>query len=221
MKPSIGSALKMVRSGLDACKDSFAPTLSARYSHLHSSFHRYTDYTVICDECGDWFYADVGENGRLVATPSRVGAASPRLNTPKNLHMHVEALDCEHELCPDNAGPSRAGNLLIEDGDEDIELRRQRRLRKLSSGGVLNNLVVLMRFSDHRGRDLPTQQELNILFNGSEEDCRNNAAICGDSGSVQSYYRTFSHGQLTINSHVTQWIDVPYTESQAADGSYG
>ncbi|KAL3939560.1 MAG: hypothetical protein SGARI_001328 [Bacillariaceae sp.] len=163
------------------------------------------------------------ESGHLFATSARVGAASPRLNTPKNMHMHKAALDCKHELCPDELifSQGQSENNMIENGDVDIELRRQRRLRKLSAGGTLNNLVVLMRFNDHRNRDLPSQDDMDLLFNGSEQECSNRQDVCRESGSVQSYFQRFSHGKLTIKSHVTPWIDVPYSEADAADGKWG
>jgi hypothetical protein len=131
----------------------------------------------------------------------------------------VDTLDCTHELCPDSLifTQGHEHNEILVDGDE----MRRERTRKLKTVGTLNNLVVLMRFTDHTSRNLPSRQAMNILFNGDQNDCNNNQAICGESGSVQSYYKKFTHGQLTITSHVQDWVTVPYTEAEAADGRWG
>lgn len=141
---------------------------------------------------------------------------------PKNLRNTFDSIDCDRFLCPDEPTDS-AQQKVSKDGGSgdpevtDIDLRR----RHLSPTGIRKNLVVLMRFKDHQSRALPSRQDIDILFNGDAKACSDNFAICGESGSVKSYWHKFSHGSLEIQSTITEWIDVPYTEAEAADGSWG
>ena len=68
--------------------------------------------------------------------------------------------------------------------------------------GSWRNLVIPVRFSDHRTRILPTRQDIKDLFNHP------------DSGkSVQDWFLTNSYGRFHLHSVVTGWVDLDHRES--------
>lgn len=97
----------------------------------------------------------------------------------------------------------------------------QHRRTATATTGTLKNLVIPFKFSDHKKRTLPTKSDLNILFNGSEQDCKRKAAVCGKSGSVRKFYNVDSYGKLDLTSVVVDWVQIGMTEAQAAGGNSG
>ena len=90
----------------------------------------------------------------------------------------------------------------------------------LSGTGTVKNLVVLLRFNGHgpggQNRNLPSTSDVGDIMN----------AVGGDpglapTGSVRDHYLEDSYGQLTIDSTVTVWVDVPGSESYYANGNSG
>jgi hypothetical protein len=116
------------------------------------------------------------------------------------------------------------GNKDRDRNDEDDETNmRHQRSRELNVGGqprILKNLVVMFKFNDHTGRPLPSQKDMDLLMNGSTDDCQG-TEVCGSSGSVKTFYEIATHGQLVIESYVADWVTVPYTEKEAADNNFG
>jgi hypothetical protein len=195
-------------------------THTVRFSPSH------TDVTVIQNERGDFSYAELDRDGKLIPTENKVGLFKPRMGHPKNLRERLENIDCNHFLCPDELSKyAHEQQVMVLDGNDhnstfemsDINLRR----RKLSPTGIRKNLVVLMRFQDHKDRNLPTREEIDILFNGDDQACSANTDICGDSGSVKSYWKKFSHGNLEIQSTVADWVTIDVNEADAADNNWG
>lgn len=87
--------------------------------------------------------------------------------------------------------------------------------RSTQSSGTVNNLVVMVRWSDSPFQTrtastpgLPTVQDLTPIFNGA-------------TNSVQDVYRQNSYGELIVNSVFTDWITVSVTEKDAAMGRSG
>jgi hypothetical protein len=183
------------------------------------SFLSKTDITVIQGERGDYFYADLDIDGKMIPSEGKVGVLEPRADHPKNLRNRLESVDCNHFLCPDEIpkGAHQQQEILLDDESSGITLRR----RKLSPTGILKNLVVLMRFQDHLNKDLPSREMIDILFNGDDQACFDNANVCGNSGSVKSYWKKFSHGHLEIETTVAEWVTVPFSEVEAADNNHG
>ena len=94
--------------------------------------------------------------------------------------------------------------------------RTKRRRRTTATIGTLQNLVVMIRFRDHINRVLPTPGDIDVLMNNEEID-----DILAPTGSLKMIYWENSYGQLTIESKVLDWIDVPETEAYYADGNSG
>lgn len=90
--------------------------------------------------------------------------------------------------------------------------------QKISTTGTLKNLVLLMRFQNHAEgvRDLPTREDYDVLFNAIGGD-----PVLAPTGSIKDIYLENSYGQLTIDSTVIGWLDMPNTEAYYAGGISG
>ena len=87
-------------------------------------------------------------------------------------------------------------------------------------GAVLKNMVILMRFSDHVGRLLPTLEQYDELFNSIDSFGANANSNC-PTGSVRDCFRIGSHGDLDLESEVFGWLTLPREENYYVDGYYG
>jgi M6 family metalloprotease-like protein len=99
--------------------------------------------------------------------------------------------------------------------DESVEDFHRRQLA-LDWSGTKKNLVIPMRFSDHATRWLPTQPELDILFNSDTPD-----DTFAPTGSIKQVFKDTSYGKLTLDSDVVDWITLDETEAYYADGARG
>ena len=77
--------------------------------------------------------------------------------------------------------------------------------------GQLPHLVVLVRFADHKHKDLPSPKQINVLFNQRGGDKK-----LAPTGSVKDLFLQNSYGQLELISKVHGWIDLPYTQAYYA-----
>lgn len=86
--------------------------------------------------------------------------------------------------------------------------------------GTVKNLVVMVRFADHVGRNLPSTSDVSVLFNSVGGD-----PTLAPTGSVKDVYYENSYGQMTLNSDVNPgiggWITVSQTEAYYANGQSG
>ncbi|KAL7469812.1 hypothetical protein ACHAXS_010075 [Conticribra weissflogii] len=88
--------------------------------------------------------------------------------------------------------------------------------RKLTTLGNFRSLIVLIRFKDHKFRDLPTKEQIENLYNHfgiHSEDA--------PTGSVREVFLQNSYGMLDATAYVTEWITVSKTEKYYANGEYG
>ena len=183
------------------------PDLFFRGSGPHRSLMTDANgYTIIQDQNASRFvYAmrnDTGTSEELVSSSIVVGEGDPAIkNIPKRLRPYY----FEHGDDDDDAEEEDAGRYLLEDHRE----------LAAPSTGQLKNLVVLVRFSNHVGRDLPTAAELNIVFNheGNHE--------LAPTGSIRDFLQVNSYGKLTLESKVYGWVDLPETEAYYANGRSG
>ena len=82
--------------------------------------------------------------------------------------------------------------------------------------GLVNMLVVLMRFKDHQDKKLPTPQEVEILMNRPGGD-----PTLAPTGSYRDFVHENSYCQFDILAHVVGWVDLPETEAYYAGGDSG
>lgn len=77
--------------------------------------------------------------------------------------------------------------------------------RKLSATGTVHKAVLLIRFSNHRNRQLPPPSAYDTVLNTSGKN----------------YAREVSYGKLDLVSQVTPWIDLPQSEQYYASRRSG
>lgn len=167
----------------------------------HFNWTENTDgFTVVRDAGGRYVYARLGADGRLEATGFEVGKADPR------------ALGLTRRILP--APAVRAQSRLT--GASPLIGEAATPPEAVLPVGNVKNMVIMIRFSDHVGRPLPSSADIDTLFNAVGGD-----AQLAPTGSVKDVYLENSYGQMTLNSTVFGWIDVPNTEAYYANGQSG
>lgn len=174
--------------------------------HLHIEgdefFHWLEDvkgYTVVKDR--EWFvYGRRDESGRLLPTGLRVGKDNPA----KEGLLPRQLPDAAFRN-PSFGIPQQANGSASESGPATAVVQ-----------GTLPNLVVLLRFSDHASRTVPSTGDIDVLMNAPGGD-----PTLAPSGSVRDIFLENSYGQLTLNSTVAYWVTLPNTEAYYANGNSG
>ena len=92
----------------------------------------------------------------------------------------------------------------------------KRLLSTSKSIGTLKNLVILLKFKDHKKRKLPSREDIDVLMNSEEIDEK-----LAPTGSLKMLYRQNSYGLLTIESLVTDWIVLDEKEEYYANNQAG
>jgi M6 family metalloprotease-like protein len=85
--------------------------------------------------------------------------------------------------------------------------------KPLPQTGQIDKIVFLVRFRNHRNRQLPEPKVYEAILNskGGHPDY-------APGGSAFDYAREVSYDQFDIVAHVVDWIDLPKTEQYYADG---
>jgi M6 family metalloprotease-like protein len=157
---------------------------------------------------GEFVYAELQSDGTLGPSSNVVGEVDPEARRiPKNLVMSDEARD---RVCKEL-------KLRCADKDYNEGFNETRRLQKANtpSTGDIKNLVVLMRWSDHKDRTLPSVDDIDVLMNF------NGPHPLAPTGSVRDVYMVNSYGKLNLTSTVYKWVDMDNTEKYYADGTSG
>lgn len=173
-------------------------------------------------------YAALDKNGELVPTNQKVGFSNPRREWTTNLRPWNRF--CNDGICKKQSPVDLVLDQMTFENKEcrgkskdecEIELRRmlsiQEGRRELAAPtGTLKNLVILMRFNDHTGRTLPSKGNIDTLMNTAGID-----STFAPTGSVKTFYQKATHGKLTIESTIVDWVTLPNTEAYYADGRSG
>ncbi|HIN82937.1 MAG TPA: M6 family metalloprotease domain-containing protein [Chromatiales bacterium] len=173
-------------------------------------FNWYEDengFTVLRDRATRrYVYAELGASQRLQKTDAIVGRVRPEslgltpgILPPRAVLRELRA----------NARPTRILGESSTQSSANISAA-------VITAGTVKNLVILVRFSNHLGRTLPSNSDINTLFNAVGGD-----AILAPTGSVYDAFIENSYGDLTLDSTVIGWIDVPNTEQYYANGDSG
>jgi len=111
-----------------------------------------------------------------------------------------------------------------------LEVRNQRRAQALATEenqggaavaaqppavGTVKNVVVMMRFSNHLARTLPSNANIDTIFNNPGPH------TLAPTGSVRDLYLENSYGQMTLDSSVFGWVNLPQSEQTYAGGNSG
>ena len=163
---------------------------------------------------GEYVYAEMGPQGQLSPTQLRVGHMT-LAQEQAMLHqssggrqIRPSSVDCQQHICggDDDGGANR----MLRGGQE-----QPRRRTATTTTGTLKNLVVLMKWSDHEGRSLPTMSDIDTLMNNHGPH-----SLC-PTGSVRDLFLENSYGALTLDSVVTPWVSIDNSESYYSNGDRG
>jgi len=177
-----------------------------RYSWLTDA----AGFTVLEDEEGWFVYAKQSDDGGLESTRVRVGEQNPEGLGLQPHIIHANAfLETEVE----------------EDDAEEIKGRQLRGRRKSpcqqdpnsKNPCYLEQLALLVQFSDHKDRILPSPEKIDILFNHNGPTQSGPAST----GSIADVYRANSFDTFVLDTHVTPWIQISKPESYAGAGKTG
>jgi len=160
--------------------------------HFHWSEDK-NGYTILLHQ-GWYKYAMKNNNGRLTASEHVVG------------HINPKMLGLQKRIKPSAAVQAESSKKI---NDENTSQR-------VLPVGTVRNLVVLLRFANHATRSLPSDAQMDVLFNtiGGEP-------ILAPTGSLKDLYLENSYGQFTLESDVQNWISLSQTESYYANGQSG
>jgi len=153
-------------------------------------------YTVIRNK-GWYEYARVNPQGRLVPTGLKLGH-----DNPEAFGLHPGMLpSAEQRAASAKTSPTGSGTSTPPG---------------VAPFGSIRNLVVLIRFSNHLGRALPSPGDVDVLFNAAGGD-----PVLAPTGSIRDLYLQNSYGQMELNSDISAWITVSGSEQYYANGNSG
>ena len=133
-----------------------------------------------------------------------VNATSPNPSPPisqrddwENLEQYRTRLNIEFNFKPSHIPAEYCRYMTVEQCkyEDEIAAVGKRELQSKSSG-VFKALVLLVRFSDHADRKLPTKQQIEEMCNGSA-----NYPM-----SIKNYFDQQSYGKYQIECQVVDWI---------------
>jgi len=153
-------------------------------------------YTILHHK-GWYEYARLNPQGKLVPSGLKVGLSNPKAyGLSKGLLPSASNRASSAKTSPNGSGAGAP--------------------QGVAPQGTIRNLVVLLQFSNHTGRDLPFPSEVDVLFNATGPD-----PDLAPTGSIRDLYLKNSYGKLTLNSDVSSWITVSGTEQYYANGQSG
>lgn len=158
-------------------------TIITLYIKGDEYFHYMVDtagFTVVRDK-GLYKYARVNQQGELVPTQAAVGRDDPR---QIGLSPGV--------LPPPSVIAQRRATVA-----SGLERNGGGITTAIAPAGTVKNVVILMRFTNHVGRTLPSNADFNTIFNAVGGD-----PVLAPTGSVRDAYLELSYGILTLNSTV-------------------
>ncbi len=217
-------ALVLLAPPRAALQDCSYPTFPGLRRHLQpdgseielvfrgSAFHHWYEdargFPVVKTENG-FRYARRNAAGELEASAGLVGASDPLL---LGLERSVVPAPPPTERVPAAKGLRTAAGQVGPSGGP--------RGAFLTGSGQVDNLVLLLRFSNHgplgQNRTLPSSTDVGTIMNAVGGD-----PVLAPTGSVRDHYLENSYGQFTIDSTVVGWLDMPLSEAQYANGNYG
>lgn len=207
---------------------------------------QFIDFTVIQDDKGVYKVAMLSlDEKHLVPSEEKAGNSPPKTTKKKDLrplkskksddHRYSEAMASSlyvrrkrnRRLCggksfcgstekDDSLTTTSASPYEPSDFDSFLPKDQFRRATSSKSIGTLKNLVILLQFRDHEKRKLPSRKDIDVLMNSEEIDEK-----LAPTGSLKMLYQQNSHGLLTIESDITDWILLPGTEAYYANRQSG
>jgi len=179
--------------------------LRLRGTGFHSWYEDLDGHPVV-ETSGGFYYARTDAEGRLQATNLLVGRAKPgAMAIPVGVRPQP---------------PASAGAPILPGATGKSPQSRGGVKPFLGATGTVDNLVVLLRFSNHgpggQNRTLPSTADVGTIMNAVGGD-----PVLAPTGSVRDHYLEDSYGLLTIDSTVAAWVTVPGSETYYANGNSG
>eukprot|EP00538_Stauroneis_constricta_P000223 CAMPEP_0119550752 /NCGR_PEP_ID=MMETSP1352-20130426/4209_1 /TAXON_ID=265584 /ORGANISM="Stauroneis constricta, Strain CCMP1120" /LENGTH=1028 /DNA_ID=CAMNT_0007596701 /DNA_START=754 /DNA_END=3840 /DNA_ORIENTATION=+ len=168
------------------------------------------DYTVVKNSADEYVYAHLASDGEIAPTKYVVGKSNPKaMHIPKHVAAKHHAATGYRKLTKDAVGDDDAAALVA-----NVDQNHRRAAR---SQGKVKNIVLLIRFSDHVNRALPTAAEISELMNAD----KGQFSDIIPTGSVKHHFLEYSYDKLEIESTVLDWVTVSQTELFVTNGSSG
>mmetsp|Transcript_20771 Transcript_20771/g.30747 ORF Transcript_20771/g.30747 Transcript_20771/m.30747 type:complete len:592 (+) Transcript_20771:179-1954(+) len=92
--------------------------------------------------------------------------------------------------------------------DNNFAEHSKKTRRIIEATGTIKTLVLLVRFTDHADRRLPTREDVNAMWNAQQGEAEDKLPT----GSVGEYLRRNSYGTLNVDAHVKDWIPTDNSE---------
>ena len=183
--------------------DGTAIRLHVRGDEWMNWFEDQQGFTVVRNGA-NYVYANLGADGRLVATPVKVGIADPtKTGLAKGLKPTAAAIQAARlkRLSPAQQAAVAQGLPLPAEGPSG----------STPASGTVKNLVILCKFSDHDATKIRLQSEFDTIMNTVGGD-----PTLAPTGSMRDYYTETSYGIVTLQSTVVAWVTLPQTEAYYA-----
>jgi len=162
-------------------------------------------YTVVNNN-GRFEYARLSSSGHMIPSGLLVGKGDPKAwGLQKRILPSVAVRALSARRIGGANGPTSAEGVAAQ---------------AVPPSGTVKNLVVMIRFSNHVSRPLPSVADMDILFNAV-----GGHPSLAPTGSVKDVYFENSYGQMMLDSYVnpglSDWITVSGTEQYYANGKSG
>lgn len=152
-------------------------------------------------------------------TPAHGGLAPPHPDFVgyENVHQYRRRLNITYGYEPQHLHDEECRYLTEEEcRHHDEQLADHRRLRRLNPAiGKYKALVLLIRFADHKDRQLSSREWIEEVFNGEGPSEANPV------GSIKEWLYYQSLGQYEVEFHVEDWDTAPESEAYYAGGFAG
>jgi M6 family metalloprotease-like protein len=148
--------------------------------------------------------------------------APPHPDAEQNIHDTHRSLKGSHHHASTAPGLVNAALCDGMSEEECLDLDREfeeqaRKLRRIyQTTGYLKVLVICVRFTNHAGRGLPTQEQYHGVFNSPGPD-----SLYAQPGSVKNYLEQNSMGTLEIDFDIMPWKTTNNTEAFYSYDNYG
>ncbi|KAL7541424.1 hypothetical protein ACHAXR_010911 [Thalassiosira sp. AJA248-18] len=197
------------------------------------AYHWYEDkhgYTIIDDPKYERkvnrtrkVYAEIDSKSNLISSGVRFGSMADstisRLGLKKHIKppANIQKVKCG-QYCEDKPSRNHVRGSSTKRGPNRRNLQEEHTNRRklMASANALRNLVVLIRFSDHKDRILPSVSEFDVLMNGPGGE-----GTVAPTGSVNDVFLSNSYGAFSLESTVYPWITVSRPESYYANDISG
>jgi hypothetical protein len=144
-------------------------------------------------------------------SPSQSSSTTPNESEWETTIMNADA--ALNRTTNDSYYKSRPSFLRGDDSNDSLQSQSQRELNP--STGTFTFLVILVQFTDHQDRNLPSVEHFKELCDGSGSSPINPA------GSIAEYFAQQSYGKFNFNCDVRDWRLTDNTEDFYAQGQRG